>query len=127
MRTTTMPDTAVAEAVGYRSESAFSRAYRPSIATGPTFRCCYSLWNGGSVELIWVKFTVRATPQRARRLSCAHRPAEERAEPRDSAQNIDRDPPRLVPREQLAWQPMIPRRSCLLVDPENGKALGSDE
>jgi hypothetical protein len=68
------------------------------------------------VELIWVKFTVRAHTPRARRWSCAHRAAEERAETRDSAQNIDRDPPRLVPREQLAWQEI-----CLLVDPETAK------
>jgi AraC-like DNA-binding protein len=46
----------------YRSESAFSRAYRPSIATGPTSDAFISLWNGRSVELIWVKFTLRATP-----------------------------------------------------------------
>ena len=76
------------------------RTVPPSIATGPTFGRCYSLWNGRSVELIWVKFTVRAhTPRAPDRLVPIV--AEECAEPRDSAQNIDRDPPRLVPREQL--------------------------
>ena len=123
MRTTTMPDTAVAEAVGYRSESAFSAVHR-NRADVPTLLFALE-WQVGGTDLGEIH-RAGTHPTRARS-SCAHRAAEECAEPRDSAQNIDRDPPRLVPREQLAWQPMIPRKSCLLVDPETGKALGSDE